>query len=208
MNQPKPANCNNLAIAENSKVQSGRDGSSYGEDRCDCLHGAARFLVELGEINARMEHGPLDTLLKHFRQGLNTFGNLIECERCDSVTENRAFKVVAAQCLGTLGENVVKSYARIITIAPNSSKRESPSRTADEMWYSAYSIYDDDERQEVLRGIVSVQVKQLRSWLEKLKAGTSKYEEHALISETEKRLKRAVACVVNEAAGEGYYLSE
>lgn len=124
MNQPKPlaTNCNNLAIAENSKAQSGRDGSSYGEDRCDCLHGAARFLVELGEINARMEHGPLDTLLKHFRQGLNTFGNLIECERCDSVTENRAFKVVAAQCLGTLGENVVNvklivSISSLVTIS-------------------------------------------------------------------------------------------
>lgn len=187
------------ATTEKPKARGSDDGFDNGANRCGCSHRAALFLVELGQINARMEHGSLDMLLGHFREGLGTFGALIECEQCISVSESN---VVAARCLGMLCENVVKSYIGTMTMGPDYA-RESLSRTANEMWYSNYNIHDEDERQEVLRCIVSVQVSQLRSWLEKLKARTSNSRKHAfLMSEVESKVA-AVACMLNKHSKQG-----
>lgn len=147
--------------------------------------------MELGQINARMEHGSLDMLLGHFREGLRTFGALLECEQCNAAGEGSTLNVVAAQCLGTLCENVVKSYVDTMTMGQDYA-RQSPTGTGEEMWYSSYSIHDGNERQEVLRCLVSVQVNQFQNWLEKLKArGGNSKKHNFLMTEAEQKVTAA-----------------
>lgn len=144
-----------------------------------------------------MEHGSLDMLLGHFREGIRTFGNLLECEHCNSQGEGSTLNVVAAQCLGTLCENVVKSYIDTMAVGSDYA-RLSPTKTGDEMWYSSYSIHDGNERQEVLRCLVQVQVTQLQNWLEKLKARSSNSKKHGfLMTEAEQKVT-AAACMLKE----------
>lgn len=186
------------------------------KEGCRCLHITACLVEELGAKSANNDLAAMDVLLCDFRESLANCAAILDCEKCTSASENNMLLAMAGRYMSTLCERIVKCYIGmqdcserqpLVTVSSPWPSVKPPikkidfredggvsSKSTGDMWFSTYRIEGSQERTQVLRCLVTVQISEFCKLLNKLKARSGSRKGHlVLLSEAEGRTQAAVA---------------
>jgi hypothetical protein len=145
--------------------------SENGEGRtCNCLYVTASLLSKLSDGKAHGDLTPTSVMLSNFRDTLGLCSTITSCNYCTSIRDNTMLLATVACYMGKICRRVSARYESLRRA--HMERRPLSSSLAGEcawdalayygvsnVWFSTYHVQDDAERLEVLRSIMSVQIK-------------------------------------------------
>jgi hypothetical protein len=137
---------------------------------CNCLYVTASLLSKLSDGKAHGDLNPTSVMLSNFRDTLGLCSTITSCNRCTSMRDNTMLLATVACYMGKICRRVSARYesfrrARMERRPLSSSLAGEGAWDAlayhgvSNVWFSTYHVQDDAERLEVLRSIMSVQIK-------------------------------------------------
>lgn len=216
---PNPTSGPPTKLPAHPTISPGLASRVDGQDGCSCLNLTAQLLEELGAENTRTDPATIDQLLGSLRWALTQCTNILDCERCKSLSTNNMLLAMVGQYMTVICERIVKCYIEQQQIQDQRQTRQqsstSPSITGSEnslgghlkgdgsdamskpgafetdvIWFSTYRIDNGSERMEVLQCLAKVQLLEFARLLKKLQSRTGSRRGHlVLLTVAEKRIK-------------------
>ncbi|KAH7080823.1 hypothetical protein FB567DRAFT_531829 [Paraphoma chrysanthemicola] len=194
-------------------------------DQCRCRKLTATLFEELCAESANSSQAAMDVLLRYFRGALAHCTAILDCDRCSasaSDSSNNMLLAMAGQYMSTICERIAMCYAHIRRQSEERQRSISvplewgndigfinsgslhgldDSSAADgDMWFSTYRIESSQERMQVLRCIVTVQLSEFTRVTERLKSRASSRSGYlVLLADMEKRIRSAKSILINYA---------
>lgn len=164
------------------------------DDRCRCRKITVHLFEEVCSESANSSQAAIDVLLRYIRRALSHCTAVLDCDRCsDSACESSSNMLLAtaAQYMSTICERSAMCYANMRR--RNEERQRSLSEPLDwgsgvgfadgegwdspadgsaavgDMWFSTYHIKSSEERLQVTRCLVIVQLADFSRLMERLK---------------------------------------
>ena len=198
-------------------------GISNANDRCRCRKLTATLFEELCAESANSSQAAMDVLLRYFRGALVHCTTILDCDRCSasaSDSSSNMLLAMAGQYMSTICERIAVCYANIrrrseerqrsisvplewgndIGFTNSESRHGSGDGSAadGDMWFSTYRIESSQERMQVLRCLVTVQLSEFSRLMERLKSRAGSRSGYlVLLTDAEKRIRSAKSILID-----------